>query len=75
MRSVHHISGSTEGKFCLCLGVSELAPCLSEFNLHCGKGDQRQQVEMKSIRKCKPGNQISNFNLLLAMTGPMSYLR
>lgn len=30
--------------------------------------------ENGSVRKCKPGNQISKFNQLLAMTGPTSHL-
>ena len=45
MRSVHHLSGSAEGKFCIYLGSSELAPCLGEFIIHHGEGGQRQQKE------------------------------
>ena len=39
LRPVYCLSGSTEGKHCLCLGASELVPCFGQFILHRGEKD------------------------------------
>lgn len=46
LRLVYCLSGSIEGKLCLCLEASELAPCLGQFIPCHGEEDHIQQIEM-----------------------------